>query len=54
MAKNNFSYRFKFEPVTTKHLRFVVKNIVNITLLKKKYTKKFTNIFTVVKLANFY
>ena len=44
----------------TQHLRFVMKNIVNVALLKEKRkerkqsTKKFTTFFTIVELASFY
>ena len=44
----------------TQHLRFVMKNIVNVALLKEKRkerkqsTKKFTTFFIIVELANFY
>ena len=44
----------------TQYLRFVMKNIVNVALLKEKRkerkqsTKKFTTFFTIVELASFY
>ena len=46
--KKNFSGEFKLKIVTTKHLEFVVKNIVNVELLKKKkktINKKIHDIF---------
>ena len=57
--KNHFRDGFKLKLIITEQLRFVVKDIMNVALLKKraihkKKKKKLTTFFTIVDLTNFY